>query len=571
MRYDPGEPEPVADRRSPGHFLRGLARRFRVQLTWAVLLGVACLLAEAMMPTVLGRAIDAGIAARDQSALLLWGGALLLLGLGQAAFGILRDRCARAARLGATYSTVSLVTRQVSSLGDALSVLVPAGEVISVGVADLTTLGRGLEVLPRGVGAAVSSAVVAVVMLDESPELGLLVLLGVPLLAWTIARLLRPLHRRQERLRTRQGELTGLAVDIAAGLRVLRGIGGEELFLAGYRAESQRVRRAGVQLARVEALLDAAKVLLPGLLVALVVWLGARDVLAGRLTAGQLVAFYGYAVFLAPQLRRLTQLADLTARARVAAARVVGLLTLTPGLTSPATATAEPPLGAAALEEPGAGLLLPAGRFTAIACAAPGDALLLADRLGRYTDSAARCAGVRLDELPLDEVRRRILVLRNDALLFSGPLRTELDPADRGAPGDRLLTAALGTAAAHDIVAALPDGLDGVVADSGREFSGGQQQRLRLARALMADPEVLVLVEPTSAVDAHTEARIARRLAADRAGRTTVAFTTSPLLLDRADRVLFVADTKVLAEGTHVELLADQRYRSVVTRGVDQP
>jgi ABC-type multidrug transport system fused ATPase/permease subunit len=128
--------------------------------------------------------------------------------------------------------------------------------------------------------------------------------------------------------------------------------------------------------------------------------------------------------------------------------------------------------------------------------------------------------------------------------------------------------AALGIASAGDVLEALPDGLDSEVAERGRSFSGGQRQRLVLARALVADPEVLVLVEPTSAVDAHTEARIADGLAAARTGRATVVCTTSPLLLDRADKVALVAGGRVVAEGTHRNLLdTEPRYRAVVTRG----
>ena len=110
-----------------------------------------------------------------------------------------------------------------------------------------------------------------------------------------------------------------------------------------------------------------------------------------------------------------------------------------------------------------------------------------------------------------------------------------------------------------------------MVAERGREFSGGQQQRLRLTRALLADPPVLVLVEPTSAVDAHTEARIAARLRDARAGRTTVVCTTSPLVLDRADHVVYVERGRVAAEGTHRELLdTSAAYAACVTRGEDE-
>jgi ABC-type multidrug transport system fused ATPase/permease subunit len=173
--------------------------------------------------------------------------------------------------------------------------------------------------------------------------------------------------------------------------------------------------------------------------------------------------------------------------------------------------------------------------------------------------------GTPLDRLPLDVVRRRILVSEPDPLIFSGTLRSELDPWTRAS--DAEILAAIDVASAGDVLSALPDGLDEVVDERGRSFSGGQRQRLVLARAVLAGTEILVLVEPTSAVDAHTEARIAAELHEARAGRTTVIVTTSPLVLDRADRVVLIADGSVEASGTHRELLrTSPSYREIVTR-----
>ena len=177
-------------------------------------------------------------------------------------------------------------------------------------------------------------------------------------------------------------------------------------------------------------------------------------------------------------------------------------------------------------------------------------------------------------------VRERILVAPADAYLFGGPVRQAIaqpTSAGRGevradpSTTDAALLAAMDVASATDVLAAIPGGLRGRLAGRGSSLSGGQAQRLRLARALIADPEILVLVEPTSAVDAHTEARIARSLRQHRAGRTTIVLTTSPLLLDAADRVVFVRDGQVAAAGTHRELLSvNAAYAEAVTRGEDQ-
>jgi ABC-type multidrug transport system fused ATPase/permease subunit len=149
-------------------------------------------------------------------------------------------------------------------------------------------------------------------------------------------------------------------------------------------------------------------------------------------------------------------------------------------------------------------------------------------------------------------------------MLFSGRLDRVLDPT-----GDRngAVARALATASTSDILDALPEGLETRVAEKGRSFSGGQRQRLVLARVLAADPEILVLVEPTSAVDAHTEARIAAGLRGHRKGRTTVVVSSSPLMLDAVDAVAFLSEGRVVATGSHAELLETvPAYRAVVTR-----
>lgn len=262
-------------------------------------------------------------------------------------------------------------------------------------------------------------------------------------------------------------------------------------------------------------------------------------------------------------LRSATEAMNKWIRAFVAAGRVCRVLALEPEVSDPADPSPAPPEGAD-LVDVTSGVRIRNGELTALVSEDPDDSAAVLDRLGRYAEGDVRWGEVPLDRLPRAVIRRRIVVSDITSTLFSGELGPQLDTADRGAAA---VDEALVAAAAEDIIEALPAGLRERVTERGRSFSGGQRQRLVLARALAADPEFLLLVEPTSAVDAHTEARIAERLHGSRRGRTTVVTTTSPLLLDRADRVVLLVGGRVDAVGRHRELLDRvPTYRSVVTR-----
>ena len=558
----PGTP----DLRSPARFLLWVARGQLGTLAIGILYGVVWMGTLAVVPGLVGRAIDQGVAEGDRAALVRGSALVMAAGLVTAVAGILRHRAAVVNWLTASYRVQQLLVRQAVRLGGSLPRRVPTGEVAAVGSHDAERIGSAMEVLgSRLAGALVSFVVVAALLLRTSTTLGLLVVAGVPLLSAGVGPLLRPLHRRRARHRELVGQLTTVGADTVSGLRVLRGIGGEAVFSSRYAAASQEVRAAGLAVAKVQSLLDAAEVALPGIFVVAVTWLGARLAVAGQVSVGELIAFYGYAAFLVLPVRTVTEAADKFTRALVGARRAVEVLALQPELVSGSSAE-EPPVGAA-LADGQSGLVVEAGQLTAVVAGVPEEAAAIADRLGRFADGdEVRLGGVALRDLPLEVVRRRVLVSEHDPRLFTGRLGDELDPTGV-APPERVL-AAVDTASAGDVLEALPDGLDSEVAERGRSFSGGQRQRLVLARALVADPEVLVLVEPTSAVDAHTEARIADGLAAARPGRATVVCTTSPLLLDRADKVALVAGGRVVAEGTHRDLLdTEPRYRAVVTRG----
>ena len=567
MRHLPLDHPGTADHRSPGRFLWWLAKGQWRSLAGGMFFGIIWMSSQAVMPAVIGRAIDRGVAARDWDQLLTWSLILLLIGLVQAASGIIRHRFAVTNWLIAAYRTVQLVTRQTVNLGGALPRKVSTGEVVAIGTSDLSHLGQVMDVTARFAGAIVSFLLVSVILLSTSVTLGLVVLIGVPLLMLLVGPLLSPLQQRSARQRSLMGSLANTASDIVGGLRVLRGIGGEQVFHDRYRRESQQTRRAGVEVAKLQSVLEAMQVFLPGVFVVVVVWLGARYAVAGQITAGELVAFYGYSAFLMIPLRTATEYANKVIRARVAARRVCHVLALTPDTVEPTTPAPSPPVGSS-LYDVRSGLRVRAGRLTAIVSEQPDESAALADRLGLCAaepDDDVRLGDVPLTLLRRAEVRRRIVVSDTAAMLFSGRLADRLDVSRTGGV-DR----ALDTASAADILEALPERLETLVAERGRTFSGGQRQRLVLARALTGDPEILVLVEPTSAVDAHTEARIAARLRRHREGRTTVVTTSSPLMLDAVDEVAFLRDGRVVATGLHGDLLTDNPdYRRIVTRETD--
>lgn len=560
---NPGEP----DHRSPGRFLWWLAGQQWRTLVGGMCFGIVWMCAQAVMPAVIGRAIDQGVAAKDSTRLLEWAAALFAIGLVQAGAGIMRHRFAVTNWLTAAYGVVQLITRQTVRLGGTLPRKVSTGEVVAIGTNDLSHIGQVMDVSARFSGAVVSFVVVAVILLQTSVTLGLVVLLGVPALMLVMTPILGPLQRRSAHQRHLMGRLSNTASDIVGGLRVLRGIGGEQVFADRYRRESQSARYAGVQVARLQSVLDALQVFLPGFFVVVVVWIGARYAVAGTITPGELVAFYGYSAFLMIPLRTATEYANKLIRGRVAAVRICRVLELAPEVVRPDDVAGSPAPGSD-LVDTRSGLTVRAGALTAIVCDQPDESALLADRLGMTAaslDDEVTLGGVALTALDPVEVRERIVVSDTGALFFSGRLGDNLDLSGHGD-----VERALDTASAGDVLEALIDGLDTIVAERGRTFSGGQRQRLVLARALALDPEILVLVEPTSAVDAHTESRIADRLRRHREGRTTVVTTTSPLMLDTADVVALLEGGRVVATGTHAELLrSSPAYRRVVTRDTD--
>jgi len=596
------------DTRSPARFLFWLLWVQADVVAAMAVAGLFWFLPGALSPLLLGRAIDVGILRGDAWATVGWAAVLTVVILIGAAAGITQHTLAVRGWLIALYGTQKMVTRKAVQLGHLLSRRLPTGEVLSISASDSNTFGQTIEVVSRGIGSLAAFGLVCVLMFTTSPPLGWVVLIAAPLLVGAASPVLRPLNHAQTAERTQTGELTSMATDIVSGLRILRGIGGEQTFGNNYAAQSQKVRRLGVIAGTWQAVTETISVLLSGMLLVTLVWLGSHEMLAGRLTVGQLISFVGYAVFMVWPLQTFFEFAQKWVQGLVSARKAIALLAPeVPFSEGSAVLSARP-----RLVDLVSGVAVEPGRFLAVVSATPEDAAALADRLGRYlptsggheespddselTGRAARLArqeieaqraraaaaddelasgewgvtadGVDYSRLPLASLRRTVVVSDTASQLFAGTLQQAVDPW--GTHTHAQAEAALRTASAADVLDGLPGGWQGRIDELGRGLSGGQRQRIVLARALLLDPEVLVLVEPTSAVDAHTEARIAERLVEHRRGRTTVLMTGSPLLLHYADEISLLVDGREAARGTHAELLANPAYREVVGRGMEE-
>ncbi|MFF4383544.1 ABC transporter transmembrane domain-containing protein [Kitasatospora sp. NPDC001547] len=558
---DPGTP----DHRSAARYLWWLTMSQRRRVTGGAVIGTLWMVCLLLPPYLMQRAIDDGLQRGRTGVLVGWVAALVGTALLNAWLGIMRHRIMTRVRMDATFRTIKVVVAHSTRLGAELPRRVTAGEVASIGVGDVAQMSQTLTITGPGVGAVVAYLVAAALLLSVSVPLALVVLLGVPLLAVVVGPLLERLQGAESKYRAQQGALTARLADIVGGMRVLNGIGGKEMMAGRYLRGSRDLQAEGYRVGAVTSWIQALSVGLPALFLALVTWLAARMAAEGTITIGTLVAVYGYvAVLVVPVSNFIEGGYDLT-RGLVAARRVVRMLDLKPAVEDVATLRPAPDVPSN-LHDADTGVELLPGRLTAIVSARPADSAAVVDRLGRYSASAATWGGVPLAEIALAEVRSRIVVADNDADFFSGPLRTVVE--GRSEHSDPSIAQAVADAAAQDIVQALPDGLDTRIQAQGSNLSGGQRQRLRLVRALLADPEVLLLVEPTSAVDAHTEAAMAAGLRRARTGRTTALTSTSPALLEQADTVCYLVDGRLAAAGPHRELLATEPgYRALVARG----
>ncbi|MGY3679217.1 ABC transporter ATP-binding protein [Streptomyces sp. TE33382] len=447
-----------------------------------------------------------------------------------------------------------------------------SGEVLTIATEDADQTADIIEVVPLLISSLVAVLVAAVALGLADLRLGLLVIAGTVAILSVLAVMSKRIGASTREQQARVARAGAKVADLITGLRPLHGFGGNHAAFLSYRKVSTEAKHQAITVARVNGAYAGTALALNAVLAAAVTLTAGWLAFGGAITIGELVMAVGLAQFIMEPLKMFSEMPKYVMIARASADRMSLVLSA-------------PPVTAPGPERPAAGgdlvvdcvrygslrelkFEVPAGEFVAIAVYQPRAAADLASVLAvnvppRGYEGTVRVGGQAIGDLSVEAVREHMLVNPYDGEIFAGTLRTNIDPSGTS----RRVPEAVEASMLTDVVALHREGLDHGVRDRGANLSGGQRQRLSLARALAADTEVLVLHDPTTAVDAVTEQLIARNVAKLRRGRTTVVITSSPALLDAADRVLVLDDGVITAQDTHRNLLAtDEDYCLAVAR-----
>ncbi len=501
-------------------------------------------IAEALVPVVIGLVIDRAIAPNDPGTLawtltalgVVFVGLLLSWRLGELASVRASEFAGRDVRLG-------LVSRLLSRRG--FAVPRSPGELLSIAGTDVDRTAGIVWVLGSGGAQLAAVLTAAVALLAISVPLGILVLVAAPVLVTVMHLVTAPLERRMASEQAAVAAASATASDLLTGLRTIAGLGAEQAAVDRFERVNRRSLDAATRAVSAKAAYTAASLTGSALLLAAIAWAAGAEALAGTISIGELIAVLGLAQFVTWPIGGLAFVAAELATVRASAKRVDGVLAAEAAVDASPTPTAAPTPPATS---PGAELVLdglatphlpalsavvPAGSVTAIRVADHLAARELVEVLaGAHTPSSGR---VLVDGVPLEASAAPVLAPPHEATLFAGTLRDNLEL--HTTLDDARLDELVRAAALDDVVSGA-GGLERPVGERGYSLSGGQRQRVALARALGRDAAVLVLHDPTSAVDAVTEARIAERLPAVRSGRTTVVVAASPALERLADRLV---------------------------------
>ena len=565
--------------------VRPYLRPYVPQLATMVVLSLVGIGAGLVVPLVMRRIVDGPIARGDRDAVLPLALLVLVLGLMESGLSFLRRWIQGGAANGFERALRNDLYAHLQSLPVSFHDRWHSGQLLSRAMADMSVIRRfvGFGLVFLIVNTVTFVLVIALLFRLYAP-LALVTAASILPLAFLSSRFRREYTAVSRRVQDEQGDLTTLVEEAATGIRVVKAFGRGPLVGSRYAESAGRLRDSAIESTNLRAAFWSLIDLVPNLTLIGVLVVGALAVGNGSLTLGGLVAFTSLVLMLVWPMESLGGIIANAREADTAAGRIFEVLDTVPAIADrPGAVELVSPSGLLRFE--GVGFRYPDADGWALRGVDldvyPGETLALVGTTGSgkttllslvprlldVTEGRIALDGHDVRDLTLSSLRRTVAVAFDDPLLFSASVRENLLLGWPGASEDDL-EIAIATAQAH-FVQDLPWGFDTRVGEQGLTLSGGQRQRLALARAIVGRPAVLVLDDPLSSLDVHTEALVERALAQVLASSTALVAVHRPSTLALADRVAFLADGRLLAVGTHAELAAElPLYRAVL--GLDR-
>jgi ABC-type multidrug transport system fused ATPase/permease subunit len=565
--------------------LVGFLRPYKRGVIWSFVLAFGALGGTVLIPLLTGIAINA-IRAHDHHELVLLAIAITVAGLARLVLSVFRRLIAGQVSLAVEVDLREALYGRLQQLELSFFDRQQTGQLMSRATVDLQSvrffLGYGLIFIAQSL---VTILLAAVAMFILQPGLAAISLAPVPFVVLIANRYGHKSRPAMQEAQQRIAELTADTEENVSGVRVVKAFAQEERQLKRFEHTVQRVFTQQVYATRIQAFYGPLISFLPNLGLAAILLVGGREVIDGSLSLGAFTAFYAYLLMLISPMRTLGYMLGAAQRSTASGARIFQILDREPEIVSPPDAPALPD-GDGAVSLRGVGLTfqgsptaalsdidleVPGGQTVALVGAMGSGKSALVSLLPRLYDvstGSVSIDGADVRSVDLVSLRRELAVVNDDPFLFSATVHDNIAYARADATREEVETAAV-AAQADGFIERLPQGYDTRIGERGLTLSGGQRQRIAIARAILADPRILILDDATSSVDASTEQEIKLALQEILADRTTFVIAHRLSTIALADRIVVLEDGRLVADGSHDELLeTSDLYREIVEKGM---